>query len=492
MRVAGVFAACLGLALMALAPAMTLRAQNIEALEDPLEKAITQGALTPDDVLRSSALTFPSILESFEREAAARSDQLSADGAFDLILEGEAYDRVTGTFSGGYAQVGARQPIAPLGAQVYGTYRLSDGRFPIYENIYNTNQAGEFKVGGLLSLLRNRRIDQRRFDVEDTRLAAGQAELDVLLVQLNVQHEALKAYWRWVAAGAEIRVYEELLEIADARSFGISRQVREGATASIALVENEQNVIRRRTLLAEAQRNFETASNSLSFYLRDTNGGLITPTREQLPDQEALAALPDMQSLLAMRRSDILENRPELQTFRLAIERAQNKVALRQNDLQPQLDLNVELSRDFGAVGDGGPTFDSTDTTVGVTFTVPLQRREARGRLQRAEAELREMELRERRVADQIQVELDNILTNLNAALRLATLAEDEVEQASIMVAAERRRFSLGAGDFFLVNLREESAADARIRQIRADLTGRLAEASFNAATMNLAELGLE
>lgn len=484
------------LALTGLCVAATMpvdaRAQNIEALDDPLEQALTTGPLLPQEVLRSSSLTFPSILESFEREAAARSDQLSADGAFDLILEGEAYDRVTGTFSGGYAEVGARQPLAPLGAEVYGTYRLSDGTFPIYENIYNTNELGEFKVGGLLSLLRNRRTDQRRFAVEDTRLAAGQARLDVLLVQLNVQFEALGAYWRWVAAGNEIRVYEELLEIAEARAIGLARQVEAGATPRIALTENEQNVIRRKTLLAQAQRNFETASNSLSYYLRGADGRMIVPSRDQLPTSEQLARLPDMQSLLTMERSDILANRPELQNFRIAIQRAVNKVELRRNDLQPQLDLNVELSRDFGRIGDGGPTFDSTDTTVGVTFTVPLQRREARGRLQRAEAELREMELQEQRVSDQIEVELDNILANLNAALRLAELADDEVEQATAMVEAERRRFSLGAGDFFLVNLREESAADAQIRQIRADLNGRLAAASYNAATMNLSELGLE
>jgi outer membrane protein TolC len=469
-----------------------LSAQNIEPIEEPLEIVLKQGPLLPEEVLRSSVRTFPSILESFEREAAARSDQLAAAGAFDLILEGEAYDRVTGAFSGGYAEVGARQPLAPLGAEVYGSYRLSDGRFPIYENYYNTNQAGEFKVGGLLSLLRDRRIDQRRFNREDTRLATGQAGLDVLLVQLNIQHEALKAYWRWVAAGQEIRVYEELLEIADARAIGLAREVQLGATARIALTENEQNVLRRRTLLAEAQRNFAVASNALSFYLRDESGAMVVPTREQLPSRDVIDALPEMQTLIDGERSDILQNRPELQNFRIAIERAENKIALRRNDLQPQLDLKVELSRDFGAVGDGGSTFDSTDTTVGVSFTVPLQRRAAQGRLQRAEAELREIELRERRIADQIGVELDNILTNLNAALRLATLASAEVEQANAMVTAERRRFRLGAGDFFLVNLREESAADARIRQIRADLSGRLAAASYHAATMNLAALGLE
>ncbi|WP_298468494.1 TolC family protein [uncultured Erythrobacter sp.] len=467
-------------------------AQDIEAVGAPLEDALSSGPLLPEAVLRSSALRFPSILESFEREAAARSDQLAADGAFDLMLEAEYYDRFTGTFSGGYAEVKATQPIAPYGAKVFGSYRLSDGRFPIYENIYNTNQVGEFKVGALFSLLRDSRIDKRRFAIEDTRLAASQAGLDVLLVQLNVQHEALKSYWLWTAAGNEIEVYEELLEIAQARAVGLGRQFRAGAIPRIALTENEQNIIRRKTLLEEAKRNFATASNSLSYYLRDTAGRLIAPTRDQLPSSEQLETLPDMQELLAMRRTDILDRRPELQNFKIALERAANKVELRENDLQPRLDASVELSRDFGSIGDGGPTFDSTDTLVGVTLTVPLQRREARGRLQRAEAELRELELRERRIADQIQVQLDNILTNLNAALRLADLADDEVQQASAMVAAERKRFSLGAGDFFLVNLREESAADAQIRAIRADLTGRLAEASFNAATMNMEQLGLE
>ena len=46
------------------------------------------------------------------------------------------------------------------------------------------------------------------------------------------------------------------------------------------------------------------------------------------------------------------------------------------------------------------------------------------------------------------------------------------------------------AGDFFFVNQREETAANAQINAIRAELAGRLAEASYNAATMNLGALG--
>ncbi|MEQ5788973.1 TolC family protein [Erythrobacter sp. NFXS35] len=479
------------LMVLSLSPASAL-AQDIAPVGDPLEVALTTGPLLPGEVLRSSALTFPSILEAFEREAAARSDQLSADGAFDLMLKGEYYDRLSGFYSGGFGKVEARQPLRPFGAEVFGSYRASDGDFPIYENYNFTNRLGEAKVGALFSLLRNRDIDARRFAIEDTRLAASQARLDVLLVQLNVQHEALRAYWRWVAAGEEIRVFEELLEIAEARQVGLSREVREGARPRIALTENEQNLLRRRTLLEEAKRNFLTAANSLGFYLRDANGQMYVPTREQLPDTDTIAAMAEMEALVAAPLSAVIRSRPELQTFRLALERATNRVALRRNDLLPRLDASVELSRDFGAIGPGGPSFDSTDTVVGLTFTVPLQRREARGRLQRAEAELRETELRQRRIADQITTEVDNILANLGAAQKLAELADAEVTQATTMVQAERTRFRLGAGDFFLVNLREESAADAQVRAIRAELAGRLAEASYNAATMNLDALGLE
>jgi outer membrane protein TolC len=474
-------------------PAAPAAAQDIAPVGEPIDIALRQGKLTPEQVLRSSSLTFPAILEAFEREAAARGDQLSADGAFDLMLRGEVFDRLTGTFDGGFASAEARQGLRPLGAEVFASYRLARGRFPTSESGFNTTEFGQMRIGAVFSLLRDRRIDQRRFALEDTRLAAGQASIDVLLVQLNVQLEALQAYWRWVAAGEEVRVFEELLEIAEARQIGLTRGVREGATAAIALTENEQNLLRRRTLLEEARRNFETAANSLSFFLRDSTGQMIVPRREQIPTLEQLARLPGTEELLAAPRNEVLERRPELRTLRIATERAANRIELRRNDLQPSLQGRAEVRQSFGDLGPGMPTIESaTDTLVGLTFTVPLQRREARGRVARAEAELRELELRERRIADQIEVEIDNILATLTAAVRVASLAQDEVRQATTMVQAERTRFRLGAGDFFLVNLREEAAADAQVRAIRAELSGRLAAASYNAATINLPELGLD
>ncbi|MEL6227715.1 MAG: TolC family protein, partial [Pseudomonadota bacterium] len=267
--------------------------------------------------------------------------------------------------------------------------------------------------------------------------------------------------------------------------------VQRGAMPEISVTENQQNIIRRQILVAESERNFAVAANALSFYYRDGSGNPIVPAIGSIPSLGLLTPLEDLAAVLNDPVNLALADRPELRSLRVAIDRARNKVSLSENDLKPDLDVSLEVSRDVGDVAEGGISRDSTDTIVGFRFSLPLQRREARGKLQRAEAELRAARLREQRLEDQIEIELNNILVNLGTALRLASLAEGEVVQSETMVEAERRRFNLGASDFFLVNVREETAADARIRAIRAELTGRLARTSYDAATLNLDELGL-
>ncbi len=258
-------------ALLAIAPAAAL-AQDIAPVGDPLEVALIQGPLLPGEVLRSSALTFPSILEAFEREAATRSDQLAADGAFDLMLRAEAFDRITGFNDGGAVRAEAVQPLRPFGAQLFGGYTLSSGPLPTSQSSFNSPEFGRFNVGALFSLLRDRDIDPRRFAIEDTRLAASQARLDVMLVATERPAGGLA---RLLALGRGRRGNPRVRGTARNRrsaQSGLAREVREGARPRIALVENEQNLLRRRTLLEQAKRDFETASNSLGFYLRGRAG----------------------------------------------------------------------------------------------------------------------------------------------------------------------------------------------------------------------------
>ena len=128
---------------------------------------------------------------------------------------------------------------------------------------------------------------------------------------------------------------------------------------------------------------------------------------------------------------------------------------------------------------------------VSLNFSVPLQRRVARGRLARERAEVDVLEQQQRLQQDRLAVEVQDIVLALNTAEELLRLTEQEVEQADTMRDAEQQRFESGASDFFLVNIREERAADARIQYVAADLERRIARINFDATTMDLERLGI-
>lgn len=463
--------------------ALAVTAGNVRAQE-------TSRPLEPAEVLASSEIHFPRILQSLAQRNAAEGDALEALGAFDLVFGADGFSRVSGFYDGSVVTGMASQRFRNNGGGIYAGYRLSDGDFPIYEDEYFTNSGGELTVGVLFSLLRDRQIDSQRFGIRDTELSVQEADQDVMLTKIGVQRRALGAYWQWVTMGRKLTVYRNLLEIAELRESGLEEQVRRGARAEIFLVENSQNLVRRRSLVAASERDFRVAANDLAFFFRDADGLPLLPGPDRVPpiDSANLSAPPRMEIAAA---SDALLKRPELARLRATIQRVQNRLALAENALKPRLDFNVEVDHDFGGIAEGGISRDGTDTKVGFTFSVPLQMRSGRGQVYAAESELGALRLEQRLLQDEIEIEVSNILASLDGAEQLLMLAEEQVGLARRMEQAEQRRFDSGASDFFLVNIREETAANAEIEFHRARLDRELALADYHAATVNLDRLGI-
>jgi outer membrane protein TolC len=213
-----------------------------------------------------------------------------------------------------------------------------------------------------------------------------------------------------------------------------------------------------------------------------------TPSPDQLPVIANLTLSPPpppgtLQETISMQ--------PELLQLRVAAERAQQKLSLSENALKPKLDFGVEVGTPFGEVGEGGVSRDTTDTIFGLKFSVPLARRTAKAEVEQSRLELRAIEERQRQTNDRLQLEITEILIELRLARELAELSQQEVELASALVRAETRRFEEGASDFFLVNIREETEAGARIEALTAALRHRLARAEYDAVTLDFDRLGL-
>lgn len=446
--------------------------------------------LTAREVLASSAEHFPGILRSLAEQRAALGKTLEAQGDFDIVFSSDGFNRLDGFYDGRVAGAGVKRPFREIGGNLYGGYSISDGNFPVYEDEYFTGANGTLKIGALFSLLRDRAIDPRRAGLVDARLNLQKASLEVLLTRVGVQQRALQAYWNWVMAGQQLVVYKELLQLAEVREAGLVRQVQDGSRARIFITENAQNITRRQSLTLNAQRKFRVAALDLSFYLRDNSGQTLVPAPDRLPkgSEESSAITP----LVEEQLEETLARRPELLILDTALQRARQRILLSENEMKPRLDLNLEYAHGFGGPGEGGISKNTEDFIIGFQVEVPLERSQARGRLARARARHRALQFERQQLEDRIEIELRNILLDLRTAEDLVALARREVEQARIMREAERKRFEQGASDFFLVNLREEAEANARIRFFASQREVRIARVNYDAAIVNLEKLGID
>ncbi|MBY0355541.1 MAG: TolC family protein [Rickettsiales bacterium] len=444
--------------------------------------------LSLQEVLQSSIKHYPEILQARAGIDARRGAVTAAKGVFDLELNQDSYARAAGFYDGKIVDTRIQKRIEGTNTQVYGGYRIADGNFPIYEDKLFTNNDGEFSLGAIFSLLRDRAIDEDRFSLSQRELELKASTLDLLLTKVSVQHEAMQAYADWLAAGQIVNVRRDLLEIAQKRQSGLSQRAARGDVANIFVTENQQYLLARQTQLNDAERDFITTANRLSLYWRDAQGQPVTPVATLLPKRFPITHSPlgEHAEEDAMQR---LRARPEFDILDTSIEQEKNRLALGENRLLPRVNLGVETARDYG---DGSPTRDETEALVKLNISIPLQQRAGRGIVAQANAKLKELDYQRRLLNDRIHAEIKNIVAEINLAEQNVALTESEVKVANIMQRAEQERFTSGASDFFVVNLREDNVGNARIKQTQSQLKLFKSVANYYAATANLAKLGIE
>ncbi len=434
---------------------------DVADLDRPSE---TSGpTLSLGDVTGSVLLTYPLLAEAAANRPLADGFRLEAAGEFDTKLKAAQELSPVGFYENYRHGAGVEQPLIG-GADLFAGYRIGRGTFEPWYQERQTNDGGEFKAGFTVPLLQDRRIDDRRARLQIASLERAAAEPTVALAQLDAVRDASGAYWEWVAAGRLLDVAERLLSLSLDRTEGLNFQVEQGEVAEIVLADNDRLIAARRSKVIDAERKFRQSAAKLSLYLRSPDGVPLVPEDDLLPSR-----FPEPVTLFGTDSTpppgvlmrDAVARRPELLSLELARQQTAVSLAEARNDLLPELDAGVVVSQDVGQLSSSKGDKQPFELDTALTFSVPLQRRKARGKAQQLEAKLAMLSAKRRFTADKVGVQVRLALAALEAA-------RDQIEQAVISAdLAERLReaevdaFGLGESDLLRLNLREASAASA-------------------------------
>jgi outer membrane protein TolC len=300
--------------------------------------------------------------------------------------------------------------------------------------------------------------------------------------KIELARAAALTYWDWVAARNKARVYKRLLDVAQERDRQIAERVKKGDLPEFDRTDNQRAVLQRQSQLLSAERAVKSAEFNLALFYRDESGRprevapLTSPSRIPVPMfaavssidgplEEALGARPEFKAIDGQRKQNDLE------------------IKLARNQILPRLDLRVYSARDYGT---GDEKREEAELKGGVRVEIPLRTRTQEGRIDFFEAKQRKLEFTETFLKERIRADVQDALNGVDVARQRVTVAEQEVKASRDLAKGETKRFEMGDSNLIFVNLREQNAADAEVREIEALQDYQKACVAFEAAVARI------
>lgn len=431
------------------------------------------------DVLASVEKHYPPLLAALQERVLADADVLVSQGQFDTRL-GSRYsaDRL-GFYENQRFTAGFDQPLQFQGMNVGAGYRDGTGSFASYEGKSETRDGGEVYVGARLPLFRDREIDSRRTGLRKAMIGRKLADLSIDQQRLVIVQSATRRYWDWVFAGRRYQVALDLLQLAQQRDKILREAFGIGQIPEVEVVDNERVVAQRKATLVDSRRLLQQASFELSLFYRDDVGNPVVAREDQAPDR--FPEPDDVDQTQAQRDvAQALTKRPEIQRLDGQIDQNELDVKLYRNQQKPNIDL---FSNFITQIGDTrtvkrGPQ----ELTAGVEFALPLQRRQAKGQLQAAEAKRTQFDQRMRFLKDQVTTEVRDALSAVDNARERVFVSREEYGFTRKVQDAEELKYRLGDTTLFVLNLRERDTADAALRVAAAEAEYQRAKAIYEYA----------
>lgn len=387
-------------------------------------------------------------------------------------------------------------------------------------------------------LVRNFSIDNTRRNLKIARRRLEQSDADFRRTTIETIARVQNVYWDLVFALRDQQNRVANLELSKENLRQVEARIAAGASAPLARAEVATELANRESDVLIATQQVSIAENTLKqLLLRDSTS--VEWSQSYTPTDKPAFSLDAISLDNAVK--DAMDNRYELQRLKLAADINKIDINFFQNQTRPQIDLNTTFSLDGLARGGastdavtfpliatensatavsasgfllaelrrlfpggitpvpnvtvpGTPSYlsggfgrsmsnlfrsDAPNYSVGVTFSFPIGNRTAKANLAGAEITKHQLETQTRIQEQVVIVEVRNAVQAVETARQRVLAARRARENAEIQLDGERKLFDAGKSTSFLLFQRENSLANARNAEIRA-------ETDYNKAVANL------
>lgn len=456
------------------------------ALSETIFSQLVQPSQT-DNVLLEEILSFeeylgyvkqqhPLMKQANLRLSSGEAYLLKARGGFDPKIEVD-FDRKKFKGIEYYDQLNATFKIPTwYGIEFKGNFEENIGDFLNPNLIVPVD--GLYSAGVSFSLAQGLLINDRMAMLKKARFFKEQTKAERELLINDLLFEASKAYFEWLEATNEEKIYLNFLKNADDRFKGVQRNIELGDKAAIDSVEAKITLNNRELNLEAAKLKRRKASLRVSNYLwlNDFPVELQENIVPELPDDSILESSLSLQRITA---NTIVDNHPKIKALDYKIKGLTVDRFLKKNKLLPKIDLQYNfLSTNYDQIN----SFNTSNYKAFVNVSLPLFLRKERGDLKLATIKVQDANFDRMSTFLSIQNKIDAIKAEITSLKKQNNLINSIVTDYATLVKAEERKFSLGESSLFLINTREKSLINAQLKENTLTIKKLVSNASlFNA-----------
>lgn len=387
---------------------------------------------------------------------------LKSRGAFDPKFEvdydrkkfkgTEYFDRLNGMF---------KIPTW-YGIELKATFEENSGDFLNPEAFVPDD--GLYSAGVKMSVAQGFLINDRMASLKQAKLFREQAKADRDIFVNNILFEASLAYFKWLQAYNELKLFENFLTNAQLRFRGIERGAEVGERAQIDVVEARIAINQRKLSLEQSKVKLMKASLELSTFLWLEDNVPVELQPNVIPDVDSEPIVDATFNINQLREDDvIIDTHPKMISLDYKLQGLEVDTRLKANKLLPTVDVEYNFITEVPEVA---RTFNTGEYKGGLNISFPLFLRKERGDLRLAKLKLQDTEFEIDATRVNLQNKINALRQELDSYVTQNELVEQMVTDYSRMLEAEERKFVLGESSLFLVNSRESKLIDGQLKAI--------------------------
>ncbi|MFN3405750.1 MAG: TolC family protein [Cytophagaceae bacterium] len=319
-------------------------------------------------------------------------------------------------------------------------------------------------------------IDERRSAIRQAQIFGSIAEADKIKIINKLLYDASKAYWHWMFNYQRINFTTNAFELAQQRFVAVRERVLQGDLAPIDSIEAYVEVQNREQMLATATIEYRNSAIWLSNYLWQEDVVPVQLSDQAVPSFKGLeiTSLTDQElneliNIAQASHPEVMKNKFKMQQLqierRLAVDKLRPKFTFTYNLLSPGVGIEPN---------DFTPEHRNNNSKFGVSFYYPLFLRTERGKLQMAKIKIKENDLEARSLQREVENSVRAIYNEYNNLKNQVMIQERMVENYQRLVRGEYERFDAGESSLFLINSREMTLVNSRVKL--AELQSKLAQ----------------